>query len=69
MNLETQLSTKDTKWGKQAFRRKAKARKSTNRFITNITISSHHPKGELPNMSDPLAYFVAFVFFVDEKRF
>jgi hypothetical protein len=58
MNLETQLSTKDTK--------------STNRFITNTTISSHHPKGELPNMSDPLAYFVAFVafvFFVDEKRF
>jgi|WetSurMetagenome_2_1015567.scaffolds.fasta_scaffold85771_5 hypothetical protein len=55
MNLETQLSTKDTK--------------STNRFITNTTISSHHPKGELPNMSNPLAYFVAFVFFVDKKRF
>jgi hypothetical protein len=26
------LSTKITKWGKQAFRRKAKARKDTNEF-------------------------------------
>jgi len=63
VRTEKQLSTKNTKWGKQAFCTCAKARK-----ITNKSKSKRKPMGttgKLMTYSGICLYFVPFVFFVD----